>query len=409
MFSTAARLQNAVGFVGKRATSKANLMPLDAARLRWIQAGVVISIVLLALVLFVPAIQQAREAARRSQSKNNLKQFGLALHNYHESINCFPPGGTFDSTGRGHHGWYTMIAPYLDASPLYNSINQLEPWDWPHNAALFRFNPPITLNPSIPDDTPQHEFGVIHYSANSHLLAANSSAKLSEIDDRANTFIAGELGGDFIPWACPYNWRPLKSLTDTPRTYGRPENIGGHFLMVDGSVRWTTPDVAAEVLEGLRGPNLAERAAAGLTIIRPTSFSVPPDALRKDDMDFGGGLYGLGMRNGQEQLVELSIRRGKGGRDAHDSDLDRASNFTHLVKLSASGALTDEGLRSIAKLQSLKELYLRSDEITDDGLLTLAELKHLTQLTISGKQITENGIETLQKRLPDCKIGWHGH
>src|SRR5262249_2812460 len=198
-------------------------MPLDAARLRWIQAGIVLGIVLLGLALLVPAIQQAREAARRSQSKNNLKQFGLALHNYHQTINCFPPGGTFDSTGRGHHGWYVLLSPYIDASPLYNSVNTSEPWDTPHNSAFFRFTPSIAINPSIRDDTPEHEFGRIHYSANSHLLAANSNVRLSAIEDSANTFIAGELGGDFVPWACPYNWRPLTSLTATPRTYGRPE------------------------------------------------------------------------------------------------------------------------------------------------------------------------------------------
>src|SRR5262245_6989181 len=113
-------------------------MPLDAVRLRWIQAGVVIGVVLVGLVLFVPAIQQAREAARRSQSKNNLKQFGLALHNYHDALNCFPPGGTFDSAGRGHHGWCGMIVSYLDASPLYSQIDSSEPWDSPHNAAWFR-------------------------------------------------------------------------------------------------------------------------------------------------------------------------------------------------------------------------------------------------------------------------------
>src|SRR5262249_59829730 len=100
--------------------------------------------------------------------------------------------------GRGHQGWYVLLSPYNDASPLYNQVDKSEPWDSPHNAALFRFNPPITLNPSIHDDTPEHDFGVIHYSANSHLMAANSSVTLSDIDDPANTFIAGELGGDFV-------------------------------------------------------------------------------------------------------------------------------------------------------------------------------------------------------------------
>jgi type II secretory pathway pseudopilin PulG len=385
-------------------------MPLDVSVLRrWIQAGVVVGLIVIAVALVVPAIQQAREAARRSQSKNNLKQFGLALHNYHDAWKCVPPGGTFNSAGRGYHGWYTMLAPYIDASPLYNQVNQLKPWDSPHNAALFRFRPPITINPSIPDDTGEHEFGRCHYSANSHLLAANSAVKLSEIDDPANTFIAGELGGDFVPWACPYNWRPLTSLTATPRTYGRPENIGGHFLMVDGTVRWIASDVSADVLEALCGPDLAGPAAAGLTITRPTSFPVPPDALRTDYVEFGEHLYGPAMRNNQGQLVELCLGGGKGGRDAHDADLKRLPEFPDLVKLSVRGDFTDESLRIIATLKNLKELGLHSEQFTDEGLLVLAGLGKLTQLTVSGRQITEPGIETLHDRLPDCKIERFGH
>jgi type II secretory pathway pseudopilin PulG len=379
---------------------------LDASVLwRWIQAGVVVGLIVTALALVLPAIQQAREAARRSQSKNNLKQFGLALHNYHEAINRFPPGGTFDSAGAGYHGWFTMLWPYLEASPIPYRIRHDEPWDSPYNAAFFRWNPAVMLNPSIRDDTGEDEFGLAHYSANSHLLAANSSVQLSEIDDTANTFIAGELGGDFVPWGCPYNWRPLPGLSTTPRTYGRPENIGGHFLMVDGTVRWVNPDVSTDVLNQLRGPDLAEAAAAGITITRPKSFPAPPDALRMGGVNFGGYLESAGMRNNQGQLVELSIGGGKSGRDAHDSDLKRLSEFPHLREFSASGDFTDDGLRAITALTNLKKLHIESDQITDEGLMPLAALHNLSRLAICGKQITPEGIDALQERMPGCGVG----
>jgi len=284
-------------------------MPLDASvRWRWIQAGVAVGVPLVAIALLLPAIQQAREAARRTQSKNNLRQLGLALHNYHDANKCFPPGGTFDSAAHGHHGWATMLWPYLEATPTYNRIDFRQSWNSPRNSAFFRFRMAVFVNPSIHDDIGEHEFGHAHYSANSHLLAANSAVKLSEIDGTAETFIIGELGGDFIPWGCPYNWRPLIGLKDVPRTYGRPENIGGQFLMVDTTVRWIMPDVSADVLNKLRGPDLAQSAAAGLTIIRPESFPVPSDALWLDYR------FGSGMRNNQGELVELSMSRGKGGR-----------------------------------------------------------------------------------------------
>ncbi|HEY4260516.1 MAG TPA: DUF1559 domain-containing protein, partial [Schlesneria sp.] len=95
-------------------------MVIDASvRSRWIQAIAIAGVILLAALLLLPAIQQAREAARRTQSKNNLKQFGLALNNYHDSHQSWPAGGTFSRDGHGMHGWAILLIPYLEASPLY--------------------------------------------------------------------------------------------------------------------------------------------------------------------------------------------------------------------------------------------------------------------------------------------------
>ena len=82
-----------------------------------IGCGVMIAISLVVVALILPAIQQAREAARRTQSKNNLKQIGMAMGNYHDTHLHFPPGGTFDSNGRGHHGWNAYLWCYMDSNP----------------------------------------------------------------------------------------------------------------------------------------------------------------------------------------------------------------------------------------------------------------------------------------------------
>ena len=85
---------------------------------------VVMAILVLLIGLIFPAVQQAREAARRTQCKNNLKQIGLALHNYHDTSNTFPPGFVLGQNGVYHGwGWGVVSTPFLDASPYYNGLN----------------------------------------------------------------------------------------------------------------------------------------------------------------------------------------------------------------------------------------------------------------------------------------------
>src|SRR5437016_3440588 len=88
-----------------------------------IELLVVIAIIAVLIALLLPAVQQAREAARRAQCKSSLKQIGLAMHNYHASLNCLPPGHLDAPFIWGTcWGWGTMILPYLDQAPLYNSL-----------------------------------------------------------------------------------------------------------------------------------------------------------------------------------------------------------------------------------------------------------------------------------------------
>jgi prepilin-type N-terminal cleavage/methylation domain-containing protein/prepilin-type processing-associated H-X9-DG protein len=86
---------------------------------------VVIAIIGILVALLLPAVQSAREAARRMQCSNNLKQFGIAMHNYHNTFKCFPPGFmAVDHTGRvaGGWAWGVFLMPFIEQSPLQDDL-----------------------------------------------------------------------------------------------------------------------------------------------------------------------------------------------------------------------------------------------------------------------------------------------
>ena len=89
-----------------------------------IELLVVIAIIAILIALLLPAVQQAREAARRSACKNNLKQIGLALHNYHDAHTRFPYGSDYSENSLSPQtvNFLMMILPYVDQAPLYNTL-----------------------------------------------------------------------------------------------------------------------------------------------------------------------------------------------------------------------------------------------------------------------------------------------
>ncbi len=127
-----------------------------------IELLVVIAIIAVLVSLLLPAVQQAREAARRTQCKNNLKQLGIALHNYHGALETFPPnlvpGGTNYNYSAGNWGVLAYLSPYLDQTAIYDLMNLNAPTygqvgsNWsifdPNNQIAAGIMVPIFLCPS---------------------------------------------------------------------------------------------------------------------------------------------------------------------------------------------------------------------------------------------------------------------
>jgi prepilin-type N-terminal cleavage/methylation domain-containing protein/prepilin-type processing-associated H-X9-DG protein len=158
-----------------------------------IELLVVIAIIGILMSLLLPAVQKIREAAARLQCQNNLKQIGLALHNYHDSNQSFPPGyaatlpytdGATDTTPGW--AWSALLLPYLEQGPLYNSIRFNLPVEHAQNGAPVQTLVKVYLCPS--DLTPVVAFNVPDAFGKPVALAAPSSYAACVGGDESDSF-----------------------------------------------------------------------------------------------------------------------------------------------------------------------------------------------------------------------------
>jgi hypothetical protein len=211
---------------------------------------------LILVALLLPAVQAAREAARRTQSKNNLKMIALALHNYHDTNFAFPPGAIVDKDGREYNGWQTMLLPYVEQLSLYNQVNFNVPWDDPKNRAPMQTQVAVYLAPGINEIKDASGYALSHYVGNSELFRKDRVFRISDIaDGSANTILVGEAAGNFKPWGYPENWRdPANGIQAGPDSFGRPNSPAAGFVMCDGSVHFLSAAVDRGVLKALATP-----------------------------------------------------------------------------------------------------------------------------------------------------------
>jgi prepilin-type N-terminal cleavage/methylation domain-containing protein len=154
-----------------------------------IELLVVIAIIAVLIALLLPAVQQAREAARRSQCKNNLKQLGLALHNYHDNYQTFPIG----QQGLNAGNWRVAIFGYLDQATLYANINPQDVYNSPkmQNMVLAVYGCPSCSLPKI-----QPQSWVTWWTNNNHMVPAYQGIMGTYPDPAGRpTYSASNYGG----------------------------------------------------------------------------------------------------------------------------------------------------------------------------------------------------------------------
>ena len=273
-----------------------------------IELLVVIAIISVLMALLLPAVQNAREAARRTQCRNNLHNLGIALHNYHGNFQCFPPGWLTSRVGNwvypGYSSWMMAILPDVEQGNLFNSLNtELAAWDSantslvqrrlelylcpsdPTNVGEFRFNwlgQDLTLSYSNYVGNLGSDFILDYYDYGHNMgpdgvLYRHSKTRLRDITDgTSHTLLAGErVNNDPL---CRPMWAfGATSVVTADSSHGITEGEhegfwgfsshhtpGAHFVMCDGSAGLINRQIDLQVFI-----NLSTRAKAEADVFAP--------------------------------------------------------------------------------------------------------------------------------------------
>lgn len=205
---------------------------------------VVLAVIGILIALLLPAHRGSRTAARRSQCKNNLQQIMLALHQYEEVYDAFPPAFTVDARGRPLHSWRTLILPYLDQRALYHQIDLAQPWDSSANAEVGKQAPLVYQCPHLDAATNLSTYFAI--AAPNGCFAGGQGRKVAEITDGiSNTLMLIEAPSDrAVPWMAPFDADQQLVLGVSPDSRLSHDN-GVHAARVDGSVVFVPAEMPA--------------------------------------------------------------------------------------------------------------------------------------------------------------------
>lgn len=184
--------------------------------------------------MLLPAVSKVQEAAGSSQSSNNLKMMGLAIHNHANTFDRMPSAAICDPTGKPLLSWRVAILPYIEQDNLYRQFKLDEPWDSEHNKALIEKMPKLYASPRV--QTKPGETVYKAFVGKDAIFDWKQSKRFQEITDgTSNTAMIAEAGEPVI-WTKPDDF-----VFDYSKPAPKLELPGGitiiHVCFGDGSVR----------------------------------------------------------------------------------------------------------------------------------------------------------------------------
>jgi type II secretory pathway pseudopilin PulG len=170
------------------------------------QQLVSVAIIGILVALLLPAVQAAREAARRNQSLNNLKQVVLASMNYYDKYGKNPPYATFSDDGKPLLSWRVHVLPFMGEEKLYNEFHLNEPWDSEHNRTLINRMPNTFQNPNLAEPGQTNYLAVLGKEC--IFDGTEEGTTLRQITDgTSNTVMFLEADSSHaVPWTKPSDW-----------------------------------------------------------------------------------------------------------------------------------------------------------------------------------------------------------
>ena len=195
---------------------------------------------------------------RRPRCTNNLKQIGLALHNYQAVYGVFPPAYIADERGKPAHSWRVLILPYLEEQKLYDEYDFSEPWDGPHNSKLLAKMPRAFSCPARDQAATRRpsRTSYVAVTGPGTMFPGSESIGFDQVTDgSANTLMAAEIANVEIPWtkAEDLDVRTMSlKLNDKQNPGISSDHPGGaQVLLADGSCRFLKASIKADFLRSL--------------------------------------------------------------------------------------------------------------------------------------------------------------